>query len=269
MNQKGFVNIAIIIGIVILVGIAGYFVAEKEIPNTTPTLSNPTSTQNIELVPQPTFMPPLFLPNLSSRGNLTIESEGNMSGIVGQNFRVTLAVKGGTYPYVWKVSKGTLPPGLVLNEIAQPGCIGTTCPHYEWIDYSIWIEGIATKVGNYSFEINVRDSKGNVGTATFSSTITSKVEIGTTTVNPPFNSPDCGKMTFVVIAGGPSGPYGDVANARAIEYFKTNGLTIEDQGGSRFVVQPANNAKTYWMKKIQDDGIGSTQYDNVGCDFIQ
>ncbi|MEK7509987.1 MAG: hypothetical protein AAB567_00285 [Patescibacteria group bacterium] len=86
--------------------------------------------------------------------------------------------------------------------------------------------------------------------------------------NPP-SSPDCGKSTFIVIAGGPNGPYGEGANTRATEYFNANDLTIRDEGGSRFVVEPSNNTKQYWMKKVQDDGIGSSQYDNVGCDWVQ
>ena len=92
--------------------------------------------------------------------------------------------------------------------------------------------------------------------------------------NPPpansyTNSFDCGKPTFIVVAGGPSGPYGEIANTRAKEYFNANDLVIMDEGGSRFVVEPSHNAKEYWMKRIQDDGIGSTQYDDVGCDWIQ
>lgn len=51
MNQKGFVNIAIIIGVVIIVGIAGYFVLSQRTttsPVPTPTPTSPTSTPSTQ-----------------------------------------------------------------------------------------------------------------------------------------------------------------------------------------------------------------------------
>ena len=39
MNQKGFINIAVIIGVIILVGIAGYFVVNRQTPPSEPTPS--------------------------------------------------------------------------------------------------------------------------------------------------------------------------------------------------------------------------------------
>ncbi|MEK7575739.1 MAG: hypothetical protein AAB491_01465 [Patescibacteria group bacterium] len=50
MNQKGFINIAIIIGVIILVGIAGYFVVNRQTPSPEPTPSpNPPSTSSPSL----------------------------------------------------------------------------------------------------------------------------------------------------------------------------------------------------------------------------
>jgi len=81
---------------------------------------------------------------------------------------------------------------------------------------------------------------------------------------------DCGKSTFIVIAGGPHGPYDKAANERAMVYFKEHNLKIVSEGGSRFIVEPPEkSARNYWMEKVSEDGIGSTQYDNVGCDRIR
>ena len=45
MNQKGFINIAVIIGIIVVAGITGYFVlTQRTPPNLIPTPTSPTST---------------------------------------------------------------------------------------------------------------------------------------------------------------------------------------------------------------------------------
>ncbi len=76
---------------------------------------------------------------------------------------------------------------------------------------------------------------------------------------------DCGKETFIVIAGP---PHSMETNDKARNYFQTNQFTIDEESGSRFVVKPpATNTKKYWMEKVYTDGIGTTSFDNIGCDF--
>jgi len=199
---------------------------------------------------------------VSKVSNITITAKDGLVGIVGKFFRTTVEARGGGSPYSWRIKKGRLPPGVFLKYISQPGCVGDTCPNYDWIDYSIWLVGTPTKSGTYKFEVEVSDLKGNIGTEVFSFA----VSLDNSTKTPLL---DCGKSTFIVIAGGPSGPYGEQANAKARQYFSLNGLKIEDESGSRFVVQPTVNTRDYWMGKIVSDMIGSSQYDNVGCDWAE
>lgn len=51
MNQKGFVNIIVIVGIVILVGVTGYFIVNQQAPSSTP---SPSSTPTLTPTPTPT-----------------------------------------------------------------------------------------------------------------------------------------------------------------------------------------------------------------------
>ena len=74
-------------------------------------------------------------------------------GEVGVAYSQTLAVTGGTIPYVWSISAGALPPGLSLG--ASTGIIS----------------GTPTTAGPYSFTVKVTDSAGGIATRVLSITI--------------------------------------------------------------------------------------------------
>jgi hypothetical protein len=98
------------------------------------------------------------------------------AGTIGQSYAVGVFADGGTTPYTWTRTGGTLPPGLALQ--ASPGRI----------------TGTPTTAGTYTFALRVVDSGGQSSTGTFSITI-----------NPPAPLPAApGAPTLVAPAGGAS-----------------------------------------------------------------
>lgn len=82
---------------------------------------------------------------INSAGTPTITTITLPPVIVGNSYNQTVAVTGGTPPYVdWTITNGILPPGLI-------------------IDLTGLISGIPTTPGNYSFTVNVEDTAGNIG----------------------------------------------------------------------------------------------------------
>jgi hypothetical protein len=79
---------------------------------------------------------------------LQISSTSIPSGQVGVAYSDTLSVSGGTSPYTWSVSSGSLPTGLSLNSSTGQ------------------ISGTPTKSGSYSFSVEVTDSSSPAQTAT-------------------------------------------------------------------------------------------------------
>jgi len=70
------------------------------------------------------------------------------AGQVGVAYSDQLTVSGGTAPYVWSVSTGTLPPGLTLNPSTG------------------LLSGTPTTAGNYPFTVRVADATGQSDTRT-------------------------------------------------------------------------------------------------------
>ena len=67
---------------------------------------------------------------------------------VGNPFSTTLEAVGGSGPYLWEISSGSLPPGLTLQAGPFPGTTTT-------------IDGTPTAGGSYSFEVRCTDSSGH------------------------------------------------------------------------------------------------------------
>ena len=98
------------------------------------------------------------------------------SGTIGQSYAVGVFADGGTTPYTWTRTSGTLPPGLALQ--ASPGRI----------------TGRPTTAGTFTFALRVADSRGQSATGTFS-----------ITVDPPAPPPTApGAPTLVAPANGAS-----------------------------------------------------------------
>jgi len=109
------------------------------------------------------------------------------SGTVGVNYLQTLTVNGGTAPYTWALTAGTLPAGLSLNPAT--GQIG----------------GSPTAAGASNFSIQVRDSQGLTATKSFSLSI--NVAFAITTSSPlPAGTVGTNYSQTLTAAGG-SGKY--------------------------------------------------------------
>lgn len=81
-------------------------------------------------------------------------------GIVGAAYTETISVQGGTAPYTFAVSAGSLPAGLSLN--------GTTGI----------ISGAPTTVGTYDFTIQATDANAAAGSTDFEIGVTAPVSAG-------------------------------------------------------------------------------------------
>lgn len=71
---------------------------------------------------------------------LSITTEILPSAGLNEAYNQAVTATGGTYPYVWRIRRGSLPSGLVLDA------------------YSGVISGIATAMGSYRFRLRVKDS---------------------------------------------------------------------------------------------------------------
>jgi len=85
---------------------------------------------------------------------VSISTSSLPNGQVGTAYSATLAASGGTSPYSWTLSSGTLPSGLTLNSSSGQ------------------ISGSPSTAGTFNFAIQVRDSSNTAQTATKSFGIT-------------------------------------------------------------------------------------------------
>jgi hypothetical protein len=92
-------------------------------------------------------------PPPSSQNALNIATTSLPNGQTGLNYSQTLRVQGGTAPYQWSISEGTLPDGMLFS--ANNGIIS----------------GITQKAGTFNFSAQVKDSQGNVASQKLSITI--------------------------------------------------------------------------------------------------
>jgi len=83
---------------------------------------------------------------------VTITTSSLPFGTKGVFYSAQFAATGGTTPYSWVVTSGTLPPGLTLN----PNGV---------------LSGAPTLSGTFNFGVTVRDASGGKANRTFSVSI--------------------------------------------------------------------------------------------------
>ena len=107
-------------------------------------------------------------------GNGMVITPGTLPGaVVGSAYSTTLAVTGGTGPYTWTVSTGTLPGGLTLSPSASPSATAS-------------IGGTLTNAGLSNFAVRVTDSVARTATANLSINVVTQLVITTSTLPPAF-----------------------------------------------------------------------------------
>ncbi|MCL2659724.1 MAG: Ig-like domain repeat protein, partial [Acidobacteriaceae bacterium] len=81
----------------------------------------------------------------------------------GATYSQTLGANGGTGPYTYAVTSGSLPPGLILSAAGVTAGVISGQPGAS--------SGSPATVGSYSFAVTVTDSKGATGTQTYVLTV--------------------------------------------------------------------------------------------------
>jgi hypothetical protein len=127
--------------------------------------------------------------NLVIARSVSISTDANLpTGAVGLAYSVQLNATGGVPPYSnWRVTTGSLPPGISLN--ASTG----------------QLTGTPTTTGSFAFLVEVRDSSGQTATKGFTLVINAGVSI-TSTAQPPtaiVGTP----FQFALTAAGGTQPY--------------------------------------------------------------
>ncbi|HTU32308.1 MAG TPA: putative Ig domain-containing protein [Candidatus Acidoferrum sp.] len=118
---------------------------------------------------------------------LTVSTSTLAGGTVGTAYSTTLQATGGTTPYSWSVSSGSLPAGLSLNTSSGA------------------ITGTPTTSGTSTFTVKVTDAANNTATKSLSIAV-ADVPLTITTTSLPNGSTNTAYSAFLY-AGGGTTPY--------------------------------------------------------------
>jgi hypothetical protein len=119
-------------------------------------------------------------------------TESDLKAKVGEDFGAIFAAKGGTVPYTYAVTSGSLPPGLRFGPFICPsGGASGACAYA--------VKGTPTQQGDYNFTLTATDSQGK----TASNTFTLSVASGESAIAhvPGTNINSNGKIYFIDSAG--------------------------------------------------------------------
>lgn len=117
----------------------------------------------------------------------TVTTSSLPGATVGTAYSSTLAASGGTTPYTWSITSGSLPAGLSLT--ASSGAIS----------------GTPTASGTSSFTVQVKDAANNTGTKSLSITVGAST-LAITTTSVPGGQVNTSYSAFLVASGGTT-PY--------------------------------------------------------------
>ena len=167
--------------------------------------------------PPATAVAPL---SITVQSALVITTSSLPSGTVNNPYSATLSAAGGTPPYTWSITQGSLPGGLSLN--AGSGVIS----------------GTPTMAGNFNFTVQVRDSESPPATANAPLGIT----VSTASIFlswSPSNSP--GVIGYNVYRGTVSGgPYTKI-NSSLISSTNYNDQAVQSGQTYYYVTTAVNN----------------------------
>jgi len=91
---------------------------------------------------------------ITATGTLSVSTTSLPPGYLSSPYTATLQASGGTAPYTWSTTSGSLPPGVNLSTDGL-------------------LSGAPTKSGSYTFAVGVTDARGQQATATLTCTIAS------------------------------------------------------------------------------------------------
>ncbi|MBL8175599.1 MAG: putative Ig domain-containing protein, partial [Bryobacterales bacterium] len=129
-------------------------------------------------------------------------------GVVGSIYNTSLSATGGTAPYTWSITSGTLPQGLSLN--------GTTGA----------ITGTPTATGNPTLGFQVTDANGATASASLPLTVNAGLAISSTSPLPAGTVNSNYQQTLVATGGSGSNSWSIVSGFGTLP----NGITLSNTG---------------------------------------
>src|SRR5256712_5659116 len=163
---------------------------------------------------------------------LQITTSGLPSGQVQAAYSAALAASGGTTPYSWSVSLGSLPAGLSLN--ASTGAIS----------------GTPTQSGTFSFTIQVNDSGSKTAQQALNITVNAAAVAPSITTQPARQTLIAGQTATLSVTATGTSPLtyqwnkSGTAISGAISSSYTSPATTSSDNGAQFTVAVSNSAGT-------------------------
>jgi hypothetical protein len=216
---------------------AGLILSSAGILSGTPTTAG-TSTFTVqatdsESTPQTATLAATLVINAAPPPTLAITTTSPLTpGTVGSAYSLTFAATGGTTPYTWSVSAGTLPAGLTLSSAGV-------------------LSGTPTAAGTSNFTVEATDSASTPQTATLPATlVVGPSPVSITTTSPLLSGTLNALYTATLSATGGTAPYtwsvfsGSLPIGLALSPAGVLAGTPTAAGTSTFTVQAKDSAPT-------------------------
>jgi hypothetical protein len=173
--------------------------------------------------------------NISITLILSITTQSLPAGTKGVAYpSVQILASGGTTPYTWSISSGTLPPGLALNSSSGA------------------ISGTPTAVGANIFTVKVTDANGLTASSLLNIAINAPAALSITTVSLPAGAKGIAYPTTQLAATGGTAPYTWSISSGALPA----GLSLTGSSGAISGTPTASGASTFTV--LVTDAAGLT-----------